>query len=371
MTRVLMSSAPLAVQRTAASSLRAAGRPALPFRIRRDNAATDPGIPVHRLLGLIRYGDSDDREAASPLPTAHIPLRCLDHGPVTLMWLGRPVIGGSPVDRLACRFDGETLFGVYQDERAEPATIENTTDAAYRAMLEAAYSAGYPHIHRIWNYLPDINREIAGLEVYQAFCIGRQRAFDRDPLPAGAAVPAACAIGTPIPGFSLYFLAGQQPAVPLSNPRQVEAYQYPPQYGPRSPAFSRAVLVPQGCSALLHLSGTASIVGHESRHLDRVQAQLSETLANLAALLQQVGIVFSDLGDNAFFTVYLRHEPHFPLVRDQLAEVLPPAVDRIFLQGDICRSSLLLEIEGIIALPGTVRPDASPPPRKRPIHRSS
>ncbi len=351
MTRILMFSDHDDGQGTASSLVTSAEHPALPFRLSRDDEGAGPGVLGDCLLGLVRYGDRFDREPPARLPAAQIPLRSLGPGAVTLMWRGQPPTGGTRSDRLACRFDGAMLFGVYRHDGALPETTEATVYAAYRAMLKAAFSAGYPHIYRIWNYLPDINRKIEGLEVYKAFCSGRQQAFEDDPLPTDAAVPAACAIGTRTPGFLLCFLAGKQAAMPLSNPRQVEAYRYPPRYGPRSPVFSRAVVVPQGRSVSLHLSGTASIVGHSTRHPNQVHAQLSETLTNLAALLEQQEIEFADLGANAFFTVYLRREADFALARDGLEQAFPPAVARIFLQGDICRSSLLLEIEGIIVLP--------------------
>jgi hypothetical protein len=63
----------------------------------------------------------------------------------------------------------------------------------------------------------------------------------------------------------------------------VSAYDYPRQYGPAAPSFSRAALTPD---PLLLISGTASIVGHASVHLGDVTAQLEETLANLANRLR-------------------------------------------------------------------------------------
>lgn len=71
-----------------------------------------------------------------------------------------------------------------------------------------------------------------------------------------------------------------------SNPRQVSAYHYPSAYVLRSPTFSRAALVSlaPGEETLL-VSGTASIVGHETCHVGDVAAQTAETLRNLEAVL--------------------------------------------------------------------------------------
>ena len=85
--------------------------------------------------------------------------------------------------------------------------------------------------------------------------------------------------------LQVYWLAARVAGTPLENPRQVAAYRYPRQYGPQSPTFARAMLPPAGSDMPLLLSGTASVVGHETRHPGDVLAQLDETFANLDSLL--------------------------------------------------------------------------------------
>ena len=56
-------------------------------------------------------------------------------------------------------------------------------------------------------------------------------------------VPAACALGSRNGSpLVIYFLASRQPVTPVENPRQISAYDYPAQYGPK-PAFSRASIL--------------------------------------------------------------------------------------------------------------------------------
>lgn len=313
----------------------------------------------HR-LGMICYG-TDGSDATWRLPCCSVPLPVLRAPGPACIWRGRRATVHGARGAVDFRCDGETLFGTYSDRNAAPEQIQRATVMAYRALFEAAHSAGYPHVFRIWNYLPEINREIGGLEVYKSFCIGRQHVFDDSPIPAGGAVPAACAIGTAVPGLRLCFMASRRPAVQLSNPRQFEAYDYPPDYGPRSPVFSRAVRVQAAGACRLYLSGTASIVGHATRHESDIDAQVTETLANLQMLLQQFGTDLADLGDEALLTVYLRHPADLEAVRARLSVVLSPEVTCLFLQGEICRRSLLVEIEGIISRPrGAVLPAAYP-----------
>ena len=64
--------------------------------------------------------------------------------------------------------------------------------------------------------------------------------------------------------------------MPLENPRQLAAWRYPRQYGPRPPTFARAMLAPDAVRLPLMLSGTGAVVGHASLQDDDLQAQLGE-----------------------------------------------------------------------------------------------
>ncbi|HMX11830.1 MAG TPA: hypothetical protein PKE61_13070, partial [Burkholderiaceae bacterium] len=183
---------------------------------------------------------------------------------------------------------------------------------------------------------------------------------------------AACALGCPGPtdpaapeataacsGLTVYFLAGRQPVTPIENPRQVSAYRYPSRYGPAAPSFSRAALADLGGGGLgLFISGTASIVGHETEHLGDVRAQTRETLTNLRTVCevasQRTGRLFRV--EELELVVYLRHPADLAAVRDELAGALgadsPALRSAIVVQADICRADLLVEIEAHRLLPG-------------------
>jgi enamine deaminase RidA (YjgF/YER057c/UK114 family) len=150
----------------------------------------------------------------------------------------------------------------------------------------------------------------------------------------------------------------------VENPRQVSAYHYPRQYGSHRPVFSRAALLTQGDGRTLFISGTASIVGHESLHIGDCAAQTRETLANIGALLEEANRV---AGDTHFdrstlaYKVYVRRPADLPVVQQELASTLGPDAQIIYLQADICRQDLLVEIEatGICPLTrGVLTPDA-------------
>lgn len=247
---------------------------------------------------------------------------------------------------------GEHAFGELDLPDSEHHLAEAARQA-YDALFRALDDCGCPHPLRLWNYLPRINADGGGLERYRQFNIGRQQAFLNAGRSAFDGAPAACAVGRPDGALSLRFLAGTRAPRPLENPRQVPAWRYSARFGPRSPTFSRAALAPlAGGQVALWVSGTASIVGEESRHLGDLAAQVCETVANLRAVLAvanaalrpppgQPGLRLAELA----FTAYVRRARDGAAVLSSFAEALGAEPDCVLLQADICRAELLVEIE--------------------------
>jgi enamine deaminase RidA (YjgF/YER057c/UK114 family) len=207
--------------------------------------------------------------------------------------------------------------------------------------------SGYAHLVRVWNAIPDIHGADQGLERYRAFNLGRHEAF----VDAGAAThegaPAATALGTPTGPLVLYFLAAKQAPQALENPRQVSAYRYPAQYGPKAPSFSRAALLALQDSSMLFVSGTASIVGHESRHLGDVRAQTEESLRNVQVLLQQAALPACQRLQDLCFKVYVRQAGDYSAVREQMHQHGLDQAATLYLEADVCREELLMELEAL------------------------
>jgi hypothetical protein len=150
----------------------------------------------------------------------------------------------------------------------------------------------------------------------------------------------------------VYFLAGRTPPLAIENPRQVSAYRYPDAYGPRSPTFSRAALASLGEQRIaLFTSGTASIVGHATMHIGDVLRQTEESLANIAAVravaAERAGVPFP--AESLSYTVYVRRLADLAVVREVFERSVgvrsSAALEAIYLQADICRTDLLVEIE--------------------------
>lgn len=228
--------------------------------------------------------------------------------------------------------------------------IEGTAALAYERLLACVRPSAHPYLLRIWNYFAAINEGAGDQERYRRFCAGRARAVDgmfNDPPPAATAIGTD---GTP-QRLQLIALCAALPGIALENPRQTPAWRYPREYGPVPPGFSRgALLDADSDTPRLLASGTASIVGHVSRHAGDVRAQLHESLANLDALLgegeRQSQRRFPASGCEAL-RVYLRDHRDLAIAQ-QVVGAAGLAPERVlYLRGDICRRELDVEIEGV------------------------
>lgn len=227
----------------------------------------------------------------------------------------------------------ELLFGALSIGAS--AAIETDARDLYAKLIDDVRRAGYPYFVRMWNYVGGINDFDAGRERYQLFCAGRHDAFVDAGYHHDVDLPAASAVGMPGRGLVTYYLAAREAGVQVENPRQVAAYHYPPQYGPKSPSFSRATM----WGGMVFVSGTSSVIGHTTVHHGDVDAQLEETLRNIEVVLAQTG---RSLTSVIAAKTYLRNAADQERVASRLAEVFPV---NLTIEADICRKDLLIEIE--------------------------
>jgi enamine deaminase RidA (YjgF/YER057c/UK114 family) len=210
------------------------------------------------------------------------------------------------------------------------------------------------HLYRMWNYLPEINVETAGLEHYRAFCQGRSLAFE-DAFGAGfdRQVPAASVVGNEGDTVDVIFVAGRVVPMHVENPEQVPAYRYPPDYGPRPPSFARATVVDADAYRWVFVSGTAAIKGHASVARGDLAGQIASTLDNLRLIAHASGADDGLRGGERWsrrFKIYLRHAEDFPVAARLLRGSLLHAADTVvWLRSDLCRSELRIEIEATLA----------------------
>jgi chorismate lyase/3-hydroxybenzoate synthase len=206
---------------------------------------------------------------------------------------------------------------------------------------------------RIWNYVPAINQARDGTENYFAFNAGRARAFsDRFGAEYPRHLPAASAVGCRGGDLIALFVAAPRPPRHLENPEQVPAYRYPKEHGPFSPSFARATLATWAGRPLAFVSGTAAIKGHATVAPGSFGGQIDCTLDNLRLISRTAGWG-DDLGAGAgverHFKVYLRHAADLPAAQWRLAAALFRPGDRVvWLEADICRAELNIEIEATL-----------------------
>lgn len=323
---------------------------------------TTPGAaPVPRetafILGGALLGGQD---AAVDWPQQAISAS-LPGNPATALretWLtASPCLSGES-DGIVWRRSDDVLYGVIELAEADFADdartpLQAASETAYRRIFRLLDAQGLPELWRVWNYMAGINAGSHGLERYRQFNIGRQDAFLACRRGSTGNVPAACALGLAGGPLSIAFMAGKVAAVPVENPRQVSAYHYPDVYGPRSPTFSRAALVHPPGQEILFISGTASIVGHRSMHVGDVAGQTRETLANILAVVAEANRL-ACTGDfrpqELLCRAYLRNAADHVAVDAVLREILGP-VEVSYIEADVCRADLLVEIEAMASHP--------------------
>ena len=303
----------------------------------------EPGRPLPAdALFAVEFGS---RETPVPPRCARVRLEPLAGDGLTEVWYANGAIQTGFDGQIRFAADDHHMAAAIEVAEAGHGGLAAATAFAYAQIARFQASSRYPHLLRIWNYLDDINEGEGDEERYRIFCAGRavgMEAFPQDRFPA------ATAIGTRDDRrlVQVYWLAGREPGIALENPRQMSAYRYPRQYGPKAPTFSRAMLV---APDLLMISGTASIVGHASQHAGNVKRQLDEIMRNLDSVMTRARAHAPALparfGRNTLFKAYLRERGDVELVERELQKRLPAGTPYLVLNGDVCRSDLLLEFD--------------------------
>lgn len=278
--------------------------------------------------GLVpRYGAAPEAAAHAitfgerAAGAVYVPLRQLAPERLVELWPSQPDI----------------LFGSVSVTEEEP--LETLSRRVYADLIKDVREAGYPYFLRMWNHVGGINEYDGARERYQLFCAGRHDAFVDAGYHHGADLPSASAVGSHGRGLVVYYLAAREAGVQIENPRQVAAYDYPPEYGPKSPSFSRATV----WNGTVFVSGTSSVVGHATLHAGDVDAQLDETLRNLDVVIARA-LPGGSLANVVAAKTYIRRPADYPRLAERLAGVFP---QNLFVEADICRADLLLEIEAV------------------------
>lgn len=271
---------------------------------------------------------------------------------------------GSGVQRQCLEGNGWMLLSLCAPRVAEhsPQDFQHVTTELYRHAHQALGGGVRYHPVRLWNFIPQIHAPQGnGLDRYMVFNTGRHDAYTHwyeDARTAEQSMPTATGVGHDGRDLLVHVLACTHTGRPVENPRQVSAYHYSQRYGPKPPCFARATVVsPWGAELRILVGGTASVVGEDSRHEHEVVAQAHETFTNLSELIRAADGTadlpaarrqapqrlrrFTDL------RVYYMRPSDQATLKVLIRENFPTVREIEWCRADLCRSELLVEIEGV------------------------
>jgi len=218
------------------------------------------------------------------------------------------------------------------------------------------------NIVRQWNYIGNILSVKDGFQNYQIFNEVRSDYYHKYRTVSG--FPAATGVGMGLGGVMLDFCtvkADESVKIqPISNPNQVNAYEYGQQVlkglankgtsGKHPPQFERALLLTNKQVSVLHVSGTASIIGQETIGREDIEEQTLVTIENIKKLtdperisqITETPVQYS--GKYDLLRVYIKRQEDFGIVKAICNEHFP-GVPIVYVEADICRDDLLTEME--------------------------
>ena len=303
-----------------------------------------------------------------PKTTATTPLALAPLDPLPPCWVD-VLVGPSPAVTRTEALDGQievrtgTAFThvaitIPEAHALPPDRLQEHVRDAYLSVA-ATLNAQQRHPVRFWNFVPYIHTPSGpGLDRYMVFNGGRFAACEHwhgSPNDFDHTLAAASGVGVLGHALAIHCLAADDAGEPVENPRQVPAYKYSRRYGPRPPCFARATRLarPIDGACWLLVAGTASIRGELTVHVGDIEAQTTETLDNLDALLAAAEHQRGTGQAHARFTslrVYIVRPDDLGVVRALIEARYGSLADIEFAQAELCRADLLVEIEGIAEL---------------------
>lgn len=218
-------------------------------------------------------------------------------------------------------------------------------------------------IIRQWNYIEKITAyDAAGHQHYQDFNDARSLFYENVEWLTG--YPAATGIGTQWGGIMIdmdVLLCEDETVlvVGVDNPLQVAAHAYSQQVllgevslpQKTTPKFERAKAVWKEDHGFVYISGTAAIRGEQSLMEVGIEEQTLTTLENIEYLvsgenLRRSGVPVTKDAGIINFRVYVKHWEDLEKAR-KVVETRYPELPTIYTLTDVCRSELLIEIEGM------------------------
>jgi len=245
---------------------------------------------------------------------------------------------------------------------------QNAFDFAEQLLMKEEMSFG--NVVRQWNYIPSIlsvNKfENSLLQNYQIFNDIRALYFIPEYFNNG--YPAATGIGSNYGSVTIDFIAvsneDENSVIPIKSPVQQNAYNYTEKVlegealsgksKKKPPLFERGKIVRYSDKNYVFISGTASIKGEQTISEGDVEEQTKITIENIKELtikknLTSIGVNGNDSPVYDYVRVYMKNRNDLDIIK-QIVEQQMEVKDIIYVEADICRNNLLVEIEADIVM---------------------
>lgn len=245
--------------------------------------------------------------------------------------------------------DGRFLYsGGWQGDLSADIGVQSREVFQRIGGLLAAEEFAVDSIVRQWNYIERITVHEAGRQHYQMFNNARGEFYASGQWVNG--YPAATGIGSRCGGVLVDFDAVKFKnticfCTSIDNKLQVAAHAYSDNVlkeggsEKASPKFERAKSLNFDQQRIVYVSGTASIRGEESLGVGSIERQTKITLENISLLTDNMPMSSA--------RVYLKHREDYEVVKHCFA-LREKNVAVLFVEADVCRDELLIEIEGIV-----------------------
>ena len=119
----------------------------------------------------------------------------------------------------------------------------------------------------------------------------------------------------------------------------------------QTPKFERAKIIITKDSAYCFISGTAAIIGEDSRNYDDIKLQTLQTVSLIKHLISEENLLINRIElvgklKIEHLRIYVKRPHDFAIVQ-QILDAEFPGVNAFYVCACVCRDELLVEIEGI------------------------
>ncbi len=235
---------------------------------------------------------------------------------------------------------------------------------AFKTLQELLDQTGFEisDITRQWNYIEGILDTRDHHQNYQTFNDARTRFYQDHFRERG--YPAATGIGMKAGGILIEYMAirGQKlKNLPIDNPLQIPAHKYhqdcliglPTGDRKTTPKFERGRYVSLRGEEIIFVSGTAAISGEKTSNPGDAARQTWITIDNIDRLVSEDNLAKNKIASGNFefnyLRIYVKETKDLIKVRE-ICHYRYGDVPIVWLQADICRDDLMVEIEGTLII---------------------